>query len=346
MLNIGVIGCGRITEVRHAPEYDEDSRCRLTAWYDALPERARAMADRYGGTAYPTLEALLRSAPDAVSVCVQNTDHARVTVSALEAGCHVLCEKPMATSLADCERMVDTARRVGKRLMIGQNQRFARAHVEARRMLASGETGKVLTFHTAFSHAGPECWTGQRDSWFFDRARAVLGTLADLGIHKIDLMHYLLGEPITSVACMLGTLHKTFPNGEPITVDDNAFCLCRTGSGVMGEIHVSWTNYGEETNATTLYCENGALRLYDDADCSLIWERRDGEPLRLPLDELTSNKKQTEGGRTSTGVVEAFVDAILSGESSQIDATEVLKAMRVVFAAERAHNEKRVVEVG
>ena len=91
MLKIGIIGCGKITQVRHAPEYAENANCRLVAFYDFVPERARAMAEEYGGTAYDTMEALLDSGVDAVSVCTANVAHAQATIAALERGIHVLC---------------------------------------------------------------------------------------------------------------------------------------------------------------------------------------------------------------------------------------------------------------
>lgn len=75
-------------------------------------------------------------------------------MAALEAGKHVLCEKPMATTLADCERMVSAAKKSGKRLMIDQNQRLAGAHVKARELIEQGEIGRVITFATAFRHGG------------------------------------------------------------------------------------------------------------------------------------------------------------------------------------------------
>ena len=133
--------------------------------------------------------------------------------------------------------------------------------------------------------------------------------------------------------------------GSPVSVDDNALCLYRTQSGVMGQMHVSWTNYGEENNSTQIYGTKGVLRLYDDPECSLVLERRDGETTRLKLDELTSNKKQTSGQRTSTGVIDAFVRAVVSGEPSVIDAEEALKAMRVIFAASRSAQEGQTLYV-
>lgn len=83
----------------------------------------------------------------------------RIAVAALEAGKHVLCEKPMATTLEDCERMVSAAKKSGKKLMIDQNQRLAGAHVKARELIEQGEIGSVITFATAFRHGGPETWS-------------------------------------------------------------------------------------------------------------------------------------------------------------------------------------------
>ena len=126
MLNIGIIGCGKIAQVRHLPEYEQNPGARIAGLYDLNQERAQTLAAQYGAKVYPSYEALLADpAIDAVSVCSANVSHAEITVAALEAGKHVLCEKPMATTLADCERMVSAAKKSGKRLMIDQNQRLA-----------------------------------------------------------------------------------------------------------------------------------------------------------------------------------------------------------------------------
>lgn len=345
MLKIGIIGCGKITQVRHAPEYTENPNCELTAFFDGVPERAKAMAEQYGGKAYDSVEALLHSGVDAVSVCVSNVAHASVTIQALNAGMHVLCEKPMATTLSDCVAMAEAAKQNGKFLMIGHNQRFAKAHVKAKEMILNGDIGKVLGFRTTFGHPGPEGWTGMANSWFFDKKLAAFGALADLGIHKTDLIHYLVGEPIVEVTARVVTMDKKYPDGTLVDVDDNAFCMYRLKSGAYGTLHVSWTMYGQEDNSTRIYGTKGVLRLYDDAAYSLIFERRDGEVERYVLDQMTSNKEQTSGGRTNTGVIDAFVESILTGKKPVIDGEEALKAMRVIFAAEQSAKEERIIHI-
>lgn len=345
MLKIGIIGCGKITEVRHAPEYAENPNCQLVAFFDVVPERAKALAEQYGGTAYDSIEALLASDVDAVSVCVANAYHAQTSIQALKAGKHVLCEKPMATTPEDCEAMVAAAKAAGKFLMIGQNQRLAKAHVKAREIIESGEMGKVITFETHFAHPGPEGWTGVRDSWFFDKKVASFGVMADLGVHKTDLIHYLTGKKIVRTSAVLATLNKTFSDGRPITVDDNAYAIYTMEDGVVGTMHVSWTNYGNENNSTKMYMEGGVLRMYDDPKYSLIVEKRDGEVIPYELDLLTSNKEQTSGGRTSTGVIDAFVESIITNTPPAISGESAMHAMKVVFANEQSAQLGKAVDV-
>ena len=113
-MKVGIIGCGKIAEVRHAPEFHENPHCLLAGYYNHTPEKAEALARQYGGQVYDSVEALLDSGIDAVSVCTSNSSHASIAIQAMEAGKHVLCEKPMAVTLEECEAMVETARRTGK----------------------------------------------------------------------------------------------------------------------------------------------------------------------------------------------------------------------------------------
>lgn len=345
MIKIGIIGCGKIAEVRHAPEYTENPACEITAFYDVVPEKAVQFAKQYGGKAYGSIEELLTSDVDAVSVCVANIYHAKVTIQALRAGKHVLCEKPMATTPEDCEAMVAAAEEAGKFLMIDQNQRLAKAHIQGKELLDSGEMGTLLSFQTNFCHPGPESWTGARDSWFFDKKIASFGAMADLGVHKTDLIVYLSGQKIVRTFAVLATLDKKFSDGSPITVDDNAICTYTLESGAVGTMTVSWTNYGTEENSTKLYCTGGIIRMYDDPKYSLIVEKRDGTVVFYELDKLTSNKEQTSGARTSTGVIDAFIDSILTNATPAMNGESVLPTMKAVFANRISSDIGRAVNV-
>ena len=101
MIKVAIIGCGKIAQVRHLPEYAANPNVELVGYYDLNRERAEKVAAQYGGKVYDTYFDLLNNpAIDAVSICVDNRSHAEITTYALYAGKHVLCEKPMATTCA------------------------------------------------------------------------------------------------------------------------------------------------------------------------------------------------------------------------------------------------------
>lgn len=343
MLRIGVIGCGKISQVRHLPEYADREDCKITALYDLNMERARELAEQYGAEAFESCEALLASDNvDAVSVCSSNTTHAEITIAALKAGKHVLCEKPMATTLEDCEAMVAAAKESGKRLMIGQNQRLAGAHAKAKELIDEGAIGKVISFRTAFRHAGPERWSVDPGlaTWFFDKSRAAMGSLADLGVHKADLIQYLTGQTIVEVLASAVVLDKKFADGSPITVDDNAMCVLTLSDGAVGTMDVSWTNYGPEDNSTVVYGTDGILRIYDDAEHTLILHKRSGEVINYDVDQIQTNDNQTK-----SGIIDLFVEWIKDENVAGISGESVLPAMRAVFGVLEAAEKKCAVKV-
>ena len=273
MLNVAILGCGKIAQVRHIPEYAANQNVHLVGFYNPTASRAEEMAKKYGGKVYFSPEELLADPEiDAVSVCSANYAHASLTIAALEAGKHVLCEKPMATTEEDCEAMLAAAKKAGKRLMIAQNQRLAKAHTVAKELLADGLIGNVITFRTTFGHGGPETWsiTPGKNTWFFDKKRAAMGAMADLGIHKTDLIRYLLGKDVVRTTARLTTLDKRGEDGELIGVDDNAICIYEMEGGILGTMTVSWTYYGAEDNSTILYGTNGIMIIFDDPDHSIV----------------------------------------------------------------------------
>ena len=343
MKGIGIIGCGKISQVRHIPEYSDNPNAKLIGFFDLARERAEQMAAKYGGKVFDSVEELLADpAIDAVSVCVANNMHADVTIAALKAGKHVLCEKPMATNIEDCERMVEASRQYGRYLMIGQNQRFALAHSEARKLIKQGAIGKVVSFRTTFGHSGPETWsiTPGPGTWFFDKKAAVMGVLADLGIHKTDLIQFILDDTITAVTARISTIDKRYADGSPIGVDDNAICIFEMAGGAVGTMTASWTFYGQEDNSTIIYGTEGIIRIYDDPACSLKVIGKDGKVQTLDIDRIQTNDNQTK-----SGVMDAFVDALEKGIQPPVSGGEVLTAMRAIFGALESSEKGVRVEV-
>ena len=237
----------------------------------------------------------------------------------------------MAITLKDCEEMQAAAIKNGRRLFIGHNQRLTPAHKKAKEILASGELGRVISFTTAFGHKGPEMWSVDKsnNTWFFKKNAAAFGSMADLGIHKIDLMRYLIGGEVSSVFSRLATLDKKFPDGTPIEVDDNSIEILTFANGALGTVTTSWTHYGEECNTSTLYCEKGILKLYADPRYVLQIVYADGTKAHFELDRMQTND---DAQQTSSGVIDQVVESLLTGKKSVLDAEDILNSMRVVFA--------------
>ena len=112
MLNIGILGCGKIAQVRHIPEYAANKEAKIAGLFQADAHRKQQIPPKYGGRAYHSAQELLADPSiDGVSVCVANHAHAELAIAALQAGKHVLCEKPMAVTLAECEDMLTRRRK-------------------------------------------------------------------------------------------------------------------------------------------------------------------------------------------------------------------------------------------
>ena len=342
-IKVGIIGCGKIAQVRHIPEYAANSNAEVYGFYDINQARAEELAKKYGGKAYASYEELLAD-PEivAVSVCAANHAHAEISIAALKAGKHVLCEKPMAVTLEECEAMVAAAKESGKYLMIGQNQRLAKAHAKAKELIEQGAIGKVLTFRTIFGHGGPETWSIDPGAkvWFFDKSRAAMGAMADLGIHKTDMIQYVLGTKIVKTQAVLTTLDKKDATGNLIGVDDNAICIYQMENGVIGTMTASWTYYAAEDNTTVIYGTKGELRLYDDPRYSVQQINADGTRVDYQIDQIQTNDNQT-----ASGIIDLFVDCLVQNKEPEISGADVLHAMKAVFASIESSAKGCAIEV-
>lgn len=342
-IRIGILGCGKIAQVRHIPEYADNPDCELRAFYNPSRQRAEDMAAKYGGRVYDSAEELLADPEiDAVSVCAANYAHAELAIKALKAGKHVLCEKPMATTIEDCEAMAEAARESGKFLMIGHNQRLAKAHVKAKELIDEGLIGNIISFRTTFGHGGPETWSINpgKNTWFFDKKRAAMGAMADLGVHKTDLIHFLTGQRVVRTTARLTTLDKRGEDGKLIGVDDNAVCIYELSGGAFGTMTASWTFYGAEDNSTILYGTKGIMRIYDDPAHSIVVKLADGEERTYDVEQIQTNDNQTK-----SRVIDLWIDCLKNNRAPEISGESALYAMRAVFASIKSSELGESVEI-
>ena len=339
----GIIGVGAIAQRRHIPECVANPDSVLIGIADANQARCDELGKKFGVKSFCDHKDLLKMGElDAVVVSGPNALHASQTIDALNAGKHVLCEKPMAISREEAKSMIAAAERNKKFLMLGLNQRLMPPHVRAKEILKTGRLGNVLSFRTAFKHPGPEGWSvDAAKSWFFRKDQAFMGVTGDLGIHKADLMRWLLDQEFAEVGGLITTLDKRDAEGNLIALDDNAFLTLRTSGGVIGSMILSWTNYGTEENYTVLYCQNGVLSLGTDPTYGVIVDYKNGERELHKVGEMSTNIKQVP-----SGIIDSFTRNILEGRAPEIDGMEGYKSLDVILTAQEAAKQGKNLKIG
>lgn len=322
MVGIAIIGCGSITRLRHAPECRNNDNIRLCGFYDLNQERCKKFAEEYGAKAYVSYEEVLNDETvDGVIICTANKYHCEMSVKAFEHGKHVMCEKPIAVTLEEAQEMIDASNKAGKFLMVAHNQRFDAVNQKLKEIIDSGELGKIISFRTVFGHGGPEAWSvdKSKNTWFLDKKQAGLGAMGDIGIHKADLIHWLINDDIRYVTAKVVTLDKKTTDGEFIAVDDNAFCVLESDTGIVGTLEASWSHYGKCTNITYLYCENGIVEADNEKVDQIVITMKDGTYNKFHIEEQES------------GMSKAFAQCIEKGVKPEIDGNEGLKALNIVL---------------
>ena len=228
---IALVGCGLIGRKRASNIVD----ARLVACADTVAERARELARTVAGVVPVSRwqDAIVRDDVDIVIVATTNEALAPVSLAAVEAGKHVLVEKPAARTSAELDQVIEAAQRQNRRVRVGFNHRYHPAMQEARALVDSGALGPLMFIRGRYGHGGR---LGYEREWRADPARSGGGELMDQGVHLIDLAGWFLG-PFTQVYGVAATYFWNMP------VDDNAFLTLRTPGGETAFLHVSCTEW-------------------------------------------------------------------------------------------------------
>ena len=338
-IRIGIIGCGAIAERLHAPEYANSPDADLVAFCDVVKSKAESIASKFAPRAqvFTDYMQLLKNADvQGVSVCLPNYMHGPVSIDSLKASCNVLVEKPMATSMAEARRMLEAARKAGKLLAVNQSQRLFPAHAKAREVMVSGIMGKVLHVSAMFGHAGPEYWSPS-GKWFFDKKKARFGAMADLGVHKADLVRYLTGKEVGSISAFFERLEK-----KSASVEDNFVAALKFTDGTVGTLAASWTVKGAEANYTILYCTNGTLSICAFPGRPLVAHLIHPE-CEINFDVPPPPENDDNGWGLDIGG--RFCRAIKGEEAPYCSGEEGMKSLEVILAAEKAALSGRTVQI-
>ncbi len=232
-MNAAIIGAGLIGNKRAAAlaQFADD---HVVAVCDTEIEKARELAAKHGCDAVSDWrEAALRDDVDIVIVAAINSVLEQVTVAALEAGKHVLCEKPLGRNASEARRMSDAAEQSGPILKTGFNHRFHPGLQRAKELADEGAIGELLSIRARYGHGSRP---GMEKEWRSSKELCGGGELLDQGVHVIDLIRWFSGE----VAEVYSRVETRFWD---IDVEDNAFAILKMHGGVTASFHVSWTNW-------------------------------------------------------------------------------------------------------
>lgn len=195
-LKVAIIGCGTIANDAHGPSYSRNPNAEIAYCIDILPDRARSLAAAYGNKETKAItdyhEMLTDPKVNVVSVCVPNWLHAPITIDCLNAGKHVLCEKPAALDYSEALSMKAAADRNGRMLSIGVVNRFGTAVNKVRDLIQNGTLGNVYHVYCSFRSYRSIPGLGGP---FTTKSLSGGGVLIDWGVHNIDLINYCISSP-------------------------------------------------------------------------------------------------------------------------------------------------------
>ena len=248
-VRLGLIGAGSVG-VLHAEAALQTPSVQVTAVCDSAPQLARRVAARHGARPFADYRAVLEAGiVDAVVVNTPHALHTDIVCDAAGSGLHVLVEKPMATQVADCERMIEACAGAGVRLVVGHIQHFLPEKVAVRQAIDAGEIGTPLLFADSRSS---DYRAGARPAWFFDPQVAGGGVLMNIGAHCVDRALWLMGGQARQVAASL-----VFPQGSAVETD--ALVRLDLADGRAAQIEVTSTGTPPAHDRLRIVGERGSL---------------------------------------------------------------------------------------
>jgi len=324
---VAILGNGGIFKLAHGPAWKRIPRAKVVATCDVVEERAVEAAREFDG-AQPFTRAedlLKRDGIDIVDICTPSDTHAPLAIQALEAGKHVICEKPMALRPSDSSRLMEVAAARKRHLFIGHTRRFDRRWVQLKEQIASGRIGEPVAVRRS-----ERCWGGFPSSqdWHWNLEQSG-GVLMDLGIHIADFFAWLLGGPVQSVYARALKVRE-----EARETGCFDFALVQMGfpGGKRGLMEVSWTHpaaYAPFYSATEVIGTRGKLTLTDKGTAPLTVVKKEiGVPRYSTLLSSFPDTFVEELGH--------FLDCMEGAARPRIKASEAHQAVRVVDAAFRS----------
>ena len=261
-INIGIIGTGKFAKEYYFPAFASYDNINLYAIANRTSYKAWQTAKKYGiekvfTGEYGWKKLVENNNINAIAICTPNNLHAEIAIAAAKNGKHILVEKPIATLYKDAQAMIQAAIDNKVILMVAFPQRFLPAFQEAKRIIDTGDLGRIKNIDFSFGHSGPQNWSPQGE-WYFDKKRSGGGVLIDLGSHKIDTVLWLLNNKKITNISLTAAFNKRF------NIEDNTTLIIEFEEKEFATLHSSWTLKSKPTNNLTVYCEKGKLEVKDN----------------------------------------------------------------------------------
>lgn len=321
-IGFAIVGCGMISSF-HANAIETIEDASFVGVYDPVPASMERASQRYGVPGFASMEALLASeSVDAVCVCTPNGLHASIALQALNAGKHVVIEKPMALTLADADAIIAAAKRLNLCVCVISQLRFSPAVQAVKKAVEDGRFGKIVSASLSMKYWRDEAYfasSGWRGTWKMDGG----GALMNQGIHGVDLLQYLAG-PVKRLTALCRTQTR------PVEVEDSAVAILEFENGAVGTLEGSTTCCPGYPRRLEICGDRGSVVLQEED--ILCWDLPGEAP---DLTGHGSGAASDPSAISSAGHVRQLsnmVKAIRGEEALWVDAVEGRKPVEIILS--------------
>ena len=344
IVKIGIIGCGGIANGKHMPSLKKIKNVQMVAFCDIIEERAVKAAEEYGvegAKVYTDYKELLKDRDiEVVHVCTPNRSHAFISIDAMEAGKHVMCEKPMAKTYKEAKEMLDASERTGMKLTIGYQSRWRADSLYLKKMCEDGELGEIYYGNAiALRRRAVPTW-----GVFLNEYEQGGGPLIDIGTHALDLTLWMMDNYKPKM--VVGTTFEKLKNQKDcgnawgdwdpkkFTVEDAAFGFIVMENGATIMLESSWAlNIRNPKEAITMICgTEGGADMFDGLNINFI---KNGRQCILKPDLTAGGVAFYDGdGDEDPSVLEAraWLDAVVNGHEPRTKASQALVVTQILEA--------------
>lgn len=324
-IRFAIVGCGRIAQ-RHAEHINNNGK--LVATCDIVPDKAQQLAATYGAKAYTDILTMLAEQAeniDVVAICSPNGLHAEHSIAALKAGCHVLCEKPLAINVHDCGEMIKASERANRRLFVVKQNRFNPPVDAVKKAIEEGRFGEIMSVQlSCFWNRNPDYY---HNSWKGTKALDG-GTLYTQFSHFVDLLYWLIGD-IKEAHAFTGNLdHEGI-----IEFEDTGVVAVRFHNGALGTINYTVNSYQKNMEGSlTIFGTKGTVKIGGQYLNELEYQNIEGYKIDgLPPGNPANNYGQYQGSMSNHDKVYAnVVDVLKNGATIATNSFEGLKTVEII----------------